>query len=134
MVVVSNGGTLPPLIAAQPNYLISHSPFSVKVDRIWSGCKNPSVYSSHTTLPRFKCQLSQLYLILLIFYILRDIYVLYQRKRIAELDDKILKFEISTILSREIVDAVASVSARRRFIEALAPICGGSPIEQIQYA
>ncbi|KAI3861384.1 hypothetical protein MKW98_000336 [Papaver atlanticum] len=39
--------------------------------------------------------------LLALIHELRDIYVLYQRKRIAELDDKILKFEISTIHSRE---------------------------------
>ncbi|XLS54287.1 hypothetical protein HN51_004042 [Arachis hypogaea] len=33
---------------------------------------------------------------------LRDQYVLYQRKRVGEVDDDRLKFEISTILSREV--------------------------------
>lgn len=33
----------------------------------------------------------------------RDQYVLYQRKRVEEVDDERLKFEISTILSREVI-------------------------------
>lgn len=33
---------MPPLIAAQLNYLVSKSPLSVKVDQIWSGCNNPN--------------------------------------------------------------------------------------------
>lgn len=33
----------------------------------------------------------------------RDQYVLYQRKRVGEVDDDRLKFEISTVLSREVI-------------------------------
>ncbi|XP_068645691.1 uncharacterized protein [Aristolochia californica] len=40
---------LPPLIAAQLEYLIAHSPLSIKVDQIWSGCQN-SLYSDRFTL------------------------------------------------------------------------------------
>ncbi|KAI3863621.1 hypothetical protein MKX03_031672 [Papaver bracteatum] len=151
MAVVSNGGTLPPLMAAQLNYLLTHSPFSVKVDRIWSGCRkgNPQLADRFTLLiplcldyikwdviynaqyplaapdiifaaedesfhPFFvagdgetpKSSLCDWNIkdpskLLALIHELRDIYILYQRKRIAELDDDRLKFEISTIHSRE---------------------------------
>lgn len=37
------------------------------------------------------------------FYCHRDQYMSYQRKRVGEVDDDRLKFEISTILSREVI-------------------------------
>ncbi|KAL3845327.1 hypothetical protein ACJIZ3_002730 [Penstemon smallii] len=40
--------TVPPLIAAQLNYLVSHCPFSVKVEQMWSGCKNPNLLDRFT--------------------------------------------------------------------------------------
>ncbi|XP_057481221.1 uncharacterized protein LOC130768029 isoform X3 [Actinidia eriantha] len=39
--------TVPPLIAAQLNYLLSHSPLPIKVEQMWSGSKN------HGLLDRF---------------------------------------------------------------------------------
>ncbi|OVA06311.1 Brain/reproductive organ-expressed protein [Macleaya cordata] len=150
MAMVADGGTLPPLVAAQLNYLLTHSPLSVKVDRIWSGCKNPHLADRFTLLIPLcldyikwdiiynaQYQLAAPDIIfaaedesfhpffvttgngetpknslcdwnskdpsklLSLIHELRDIYMLYQRKRIAELDDERLKFEISTIHSRE---------------------------------
>ncbi|KAK9755076.1 hypothetical protein RND81_01G000900 [Saponaria officinalis] len=42
-------GGVPPIVAAQINYLLSHSPFSIKVDQMWSGSKN-SVWIDRFTL------------------------------------------------------------------------------------
>lgn len=44
---------LPPLIAAQLNYLVTHSPLSVKVDQIWSGCNPPKLCDRFTLLIPF---------------------------------------------------------------------------------
>ncbi|KAJ1420938.1 BRCA1-A complex subunit BRE [Sesbania bispinosa] len=44
---------------------------------------------------------------------LRDQYVLYQRKRVGEVDDDRLKFEISTILSREGIEMHMSSGAEK---------------------
>lgn len=38
--------------------------------------------------------------LIILFY--RDLYMSYQKKRIGEVDDDRLKFEISTMLSREV--------------------------------
>ncbi|KAG9442578.1 hypothetical protein H6P81_018432 [Aristolochia fimbriata] len=40
---------LPPLVTAQLEYLLAHSPLTVKVDQIWSGCQN-SLYSDRFSL------------------------------------------------------------------------------------
>ncbi|KAG9135168.1 hypothetical protein Leryth_013458 [Lithospermum erythrorhizon] len=43
---------LPRLIAAQMNHLITHSPFTIKVQQVRSGCKNPTVPDRFTlTIP-----------------------------------------------------------------------------------
>ncbi|KAL0351757.1 UNVERIFIED_CONTAM: hypothetical protein Scaly_1564400 [Sesamum calycinum] len=168
--------TVPPLIAAQLNYLISHCPFSVKVcillarnmstmaylyakvhskekmmlqvELMWSGCKNPSLLDRFTLVIPYcldyikwdviynamyplaapdiifgpedesfhpvygsngKSRKSSLAdwnskdpaRLLSLIIELRDAYIAYQRRRIEEVDDDRLKFEISTMLSRE---------------------------------
>ncbi|PIN20705.1 hypothetical protein CDL12_06601 [Handroanthus impetiginosus] len=147
--------TVPPLIAAQLNYLVSHCPFSVKVEQMWSGCKNPSlldrftlvipycldyikwdvVYnamyplaapdiifgpedenfqpfcggtdkSSKNSLTEWNSKDPARLLSLIIE--LRDAYMLYQRRRIGEVDDERLKFEISTMPSREGIEMYLS--------------------------
>ncbi|KAL8088528.1 hypothetical protein AgCh_038346 [Apium graveolens] len=144
--------TIPPLINAQLNYLISHSPFPIKVEQMWSGCTIPYfldrftiaipfcldfirwdvIYNAHnpmtapdiifgpedesfhpyrsmgeeslsksknTTLSgwNFKDPTCLLTLILE----LRDLYMVYQKKRVEEVDDDRLKFEVDTIISKE---------------------------------
>ncbi|KAF8405377.1 hypothetical protein HHK36_010281 [Tetracentron sinense] len=145
--------TLPPLIAAQLNYLLTHSPHSVKVDQIWSGCKNSNLPDRFTLLIPFCLDYIKWDVIynaqyplvapdiifaaeddifhplpftgeaegdvqtpksslcdwnskdpsrlLSLIHELRDLYTSYQRKRVGEVDDDRLKFEISTIISRE---------------------------------
>ncbi|ESW20875.1 hypothetical protein PHAVU_005G022200 [Phaseolus vulgaris] len=51
--------------------------------------------------------------LLTLIQFLRDQYVLYQRKRVEEVDDDRLKFEISTILSREGIEMHMSCSAEK---------------------
>eukprot|EP00268_Persea_americana_P022575 TRINITY_DN22462_c0_g1_i2.p1 TRINITY_DN22462_c0_g1~~TRINITY_DN22462_c0_g1_i2.p1 ORF type:complete len:379 (-),score=75.61 TRINITY_DN22462_c0_g1_i2:687-1823(-) len=145
--------SLPPLIHAQLSHLLTHSPLSIKVDRIWSGCNN-STYSDRFTLlipfcldyikwdviynaqfpmaapdiifspededflpflmasqgeeeiPSTKSSLADWNYkdparLLSLIHELRDIYTSYQRKRVGEIDDARLKFEINTVLSRE---------------------------------
>ncbi|KAK4390795.1 hypothetical protein Sango_2142800 [Sesamum angolense] len=122
--------TVPPLIAAQLNYLISHCPFSVKKsslereydvagDVIYNamyplaapdiifGPEDESfqpVYGSNgksrkSSLADWNSKDPARLLSLIIE--LRDAYIAYQRRRIEEVDDDRLKFEISTMLSRE---------------------------------
>ncbi|XP_010268681.1 PREDICTED: BRCA1-A complex subunit BRE [Nelumbo nucifera] len=144
---------LPPLIASQLNYLLTHSPLPVKVDQIWSGCKNSFLSDRFTLLIPFCLDYIRWDVIynaqfplaapdiifspedenfhplpisgegggevqsprsslrdwnskdpsrlMSLIHELRDVYMSYQRKRVGELDDERLKFEISTILSRE---------------------------------
>ncbi|XP_061366917.1 uncharacterized protein LOC133310052 [Gastrolobium bilobum] len=49
--------------------------------------------------------------LLILVQFLRDQYVLYQRKRVGEVDDDRLKFEISTVLSREGIEMHISSGA-----------------------
>ncbi|KAI3909225.1 hypothetical protein MKW92_045433 [Papaver armeniacum] len=216
MVVVSNGGTLPPLIAAQLNYLITHSPFSVKYLNhrkpyivfhfckfsyfflglelntstgsdilqveivIVELCLQPFSFNLLTTFSfyaffmvlnpiqkespeevRFTVHLldmdinklvhgcpwkhQQIIYLQVVFPIRRRYAPAPYAPRMKLVSSSELKAlfcvkvcvaeylpNLEETLKLRIVDAVASVSARRRFIEALAPICGGSPIEQIQ--
>ncbi|XP_047960849.1 BRISC and BRCA1-A complex member 2-like isoform X3 [Salvia hispanica] len=156
--------TVPPLISAQINYLLSHCPFSVKledemtlqVEQMWSGCKNPNFLDRFTLaipycLDHIKWDVtfnamyplaapdvifgpedegfqpyaggarkssknslanwnsrdpSQLHSLIVE---LRDAYMEYQRRRIGEVDDERVKFEISTMLSREGIEMFMSL-------------------------
>ncbi|WVZ01221.1 hypothetical protein V8G54_027290 [Vigna mungo] len=51
--------------------------------------------------------------LLTLIQFLRDQYVLYQRKRVEEVDDERLKFEISTILSREGIEMYMGSNAEK---------------------
>nr|CAD1830505.1 unnamed protein product [Ananas comosus var. bracteatus] len=140
--------SLPPQIAAQLNYLLSHSPLPFKVDQIWSGCKNGRFSDRFSLLVPFCLDFVKWDVIYNALYpaaapdfvfapdddgfrplgggareegpLLRTAVVAsaigiaetravarrrpraaYQKKRVEELDDARLKFEISTILSRE---------------------------------
>ncbi|KAK9270810.1 hypothetical protein L1049_026396 [Liquidambar formosana] len=145
--------TVPPLIAAQLNYLLTHSPLSIKVDQMWSGGKNHNFLDRFTLLIPFcldyirwdviynaqyplaapdiifgpddenfhpfhvagegegdakspKNSLSDWNnkdpsRLLSLIHELREHYMSYQRKRVGEVDDDRLKFEVSTIISRE---------------------------------
>lgn len=42
----------------------------------------------------------------------RDQYVLYQGKRVGEVDDDRLKFEVSTIVSREVIVMICFFNSR----------------------
>ncbi|KAG6390680.1 hypothetical protein SASPL_148419 [Salvia splendens] len=165
--------TVPPLISAQINYLLSHCPFSVKledemtlqVEQMWSGCKNPNFLdrftlaipycldhikwdvtfnamyplaapdvifgpedegfqpyaggtgkSSKNSLANWNRDPSQLHSLIVE---LRDAYMEYQRRRIGEVDDERVKFEISTMLSREDRVLIMSVSSEFRLFHCL---------------
>ncbi|KAL1542907.1 BRISC and BRCA1-A complex member 2-like isoform X2 [Salvia divinorum] len=148
--------TVPPLISAQINYLIGHCPFSVKVEQMWSGCKNPNLldrftlvipycldhvkwdvifnamyplaapdvifgpedegfqpYASGTGQPSKNSLAnwnsrdpSRLYSLIVE---LRDAYMAFQRRRISEIDDERVKFEFSTMISREGIEMYMSL-------------------------
>ncbi|XP_059278977.1 uncharacterized protein LOC132033120 isoform X1 [Lycium ferocissimum] len=143
---------IPPLIAAQLNYLVTHTPFSVKVENMWPGGKNTGLLDRFTLVIPFCLDYikwdviynavyplaapdiifgpedenfrpyhalgdasdskslknpltvwnsrdpTRLYSLVLQ---LRELYKAYQKKRVEEVDDDRLKFEISTMLSRE---------------------------------
>ncbi|XP_021846587.2 uncharacterized protein [Spinacia oleracea] len=141
---------VPPIFAAQLNYLLSHSPFSIKVEQMWSGSKNypwndrftllipfcldfikwdiiynvesplsppdimfgaeddkfiPFVLSSDPskspmhTLSNWNSKDPSRLLSLILQ--LRELYSAYQGKCVGGVDDERVKFEISTMLSRE---------------------------------
>lgn len=137
---------IPPLITAQLNYLLTHCPYSIKVEQMWSGCKNaalldhftlvipfcldyirwdviynavyplaqpdvifgpedehfrpyPSVADAKNAFTEWNSRDPSKLLALILE--LRDLYREYQRKLVGEVDDDRLKFEISTMLSRE---------------------------------
>lgn len=149
----------PPVIAAQINYLLSHSPLSIKIDQMWAGCKYSGLLDRFSLLIPFcldfikwdviynaQCPLAAPDVIfgpedenfhpfcvtgdegdfklsknslsdwnskdpsglLTLIHELRDLYLSYQKKRIGEVDDDRLKFEISTIVSREGIEMYMS--------------------------
>ncbi|CAI9763799.1 unnamed protein product [Fraxinus pennsylvanica] len=151
--------TVPPLIAAQLNDLISHSSFPIKVEQMWSGCKNPSLLDRFTLVIPFCLDYIKWDVIynaiyplaapdiifgpedesfspyngvneavdsksskncladwnskdpsrlLRLIIELRDAYTTYQKKRVGEVDDDRLKFELSTMLSREGIEMCTS--------------------------
>ncbi|KAL2503976.1 Brain/reproductive organ-expressed protein [Abeliophyllum distichum] len=151
--------TVPPLIAAQLNYLLSHSPFPIKVEQMWSGCKNPRLLDRFTLVIPFCLDYIKWDVIynavyplaapdiifgpedetfrpyngyneagdsksskncladwnskdpsrlLRLIIELRDAYTTYQKKRVGEVDDDRLKFELSTMLSREGIEMCTS--------------------------
>ncbi|XP_058219182.1 uncharacterized protein LOC131329824 [Rhododendron vialii] len=144
--------TVPPLIYAQLNYLLTHSPLPIKVEQMWSGSKNHSLLDRFTLLIPFcldyikwdviynalypltapdiifgpedesfrpfpvsgeegdmkspKNSLSDWNCkdptrLLSLILELRDLYMTYQRKRVGDVDDERVKFELSTIFPRE---------------------------------
>ncbi|KAL3617972.1 hypothetical protein CASFOL_038293 [Castilleja foliolosa] len=140
--------TVPPLISAQISYLTAHCPFPVKVEKMWSGSKIPSLLDRFTLVIPFcldfirwdviynamyplaapdiifgpEDEMFQPYSggtgkssknsltdwnskdpsrLLSLVIELRNEYMAYQRKRIGEVDDERLKFEVSTMLPRE---------------------------------
>lgn len=164
---MANDG-VPPLFAAQLNYLLSHSPFPIKVDQMWSGSKNEPWLDRFTLLIPFclnyirwdviynvqsplcapdvifgldderfppfllsgdggfggdptKSPLQILSnwnsrdpsRLLSLILQLRELYSAYQRKRVGEVDDDRLKFEISTIFIREGIEMSLSTGAEK---------------------
>lgn len=144
--------TVPPLIYAQLNYLLTHSPLPIKVEQMWSGSKNQGLLDRFTLLIPFcldyikwdviynalyplmapdiifgpedesfrpfpvsgeegdlkspKNSLSDWNCkdptrLLSLILELRDLYMTYQRKRVGDVDDERVKFELSTIFPRE---------------------------------
>ncbi|CAH9080854.1 unnamed protein product [Cuscuta epithymum] len=143
--------TVPPLIAAQLNYLISNCPFPIKVEQMWAGGKSPGMcaldrftlaipfcldyikwdviynavyplmppdvifgpedvnfrpYHSPGDAGERKNALTDWNnkdpsRLLSLILELRELYMAYHRKRVAEVDDERLKFEFSTMLPRE---------------------------------
>lgn len=155
---------VPPIIAAQLNYLLSHSPFPIRVEQMWSGSKNEAWLDRFTLLipfcldyikwdvmfnvqsplsapdvifapddenfPPFLLSCggdhtkSPLHILnnwnsrdpsrLLSFILqLREFYSAYQRKRVGEVDDERVKFEINTMLAREGIEMSLSSSAEK---------------------
>ncbi|XP_048331107.1 uncharacterized protein LOC107420408 [Ziziphus jujuba] len=147
---------VPPLIAAQLNYLLNHFPLPVKIEQMWSGSKNyPGILDRFTLVVPYCLDFLKWDLIydaelpmcapdiifgaedetfhqfvarggvdgegnskspknclsdwnnkdpmrlMVLVQQLRDLYMSYQRRRVGEVDDDRLKFEISTIVSRE---------------------------------
>ncbi|CAA6663209.1 unnamed protein product [Spirodela intermedia] len=157
--------SLPPLIAAQLNYLLAHSSLPVKVEQIWSGCKNAQYSDRFTLLVPFcldhikeiiynayypsaapdvvfpsededfhplpfleddeggeaRADKSSLCnwdgkdpsRLLALIHEMRYLYIHHQRRRVGELDDPRLKFEINTVLSREGIE-VCRISGTER--------------------
>lgn len=144
--------TVPPLIYAQLNYLLTHSPIPIKVEQMWSGSKNHALLDRFTlvipfcldsikwdviynalypltapdiifgpedesfhpfpmsgdegdlkspknSLSDWNCKDPTRLLSLILE--LRELYMTYQRKRVGDVDDERVKFELSTILPRE---------------------------------
>ncbi|KAJ0086446.1 hypothetical protein Patl1_09541 [Pistacia atlantica] len=140
----------PSFISAQLHYLVNHSPQTIKVEQVWSGCKYSGSLDRFTLLIPYcldtikwdviynadfplaapdvifgpedeefhpfhdtsadvtatKNSLSDWNnkdptRLLALIQELRDQYMSYQRKRVGEVDDDRLKFEYSTMLSRE---------------------------------
>lgn len=157
---------LPPPIKAQLSHLLANSSLSVKLDQVWSGCKDP-VFSDHFTLLVPFCldyiKWDVMYnalspaaapdivfppedgdfnplldiiqrgkegeksclldwssrdptKLLALVHEIRDLYKDYQRKRVEQLHDERLKFETSTILSREGIE-VCMISGSDRLGE-----------------
>lgn len=143
---------VPPLIAVQLNYLVTHSPFSVQVENMCSGGKNTGWFDRFTLVIPFCLDYIKWDVIYNAVYPLaapdvifgaedetfrpyhavsnasdskslknpltdwnnrdptslftlvlqlRELYKAYQKKRVEQVDDDRLKFEISTMLSRE---------------------------------
>lgn len=144
--------TVPPLIGAQLNYLVTHSPLPIKVEQMWSGSKHNGLLDRFTLAIPFcldyirwdviynaLCPLAAPDIIfgpedegfrpyppvseegdlkspknglsdwnckdptrlLSLILELRELYMTYQKKRVGEVDDERVKFEISTIVPRE---------------------------------
>ncbi|KAL4575485.1 hypothetical protein LXL04_022330 [Taraxacum kok-saghyz] len=151
--------SMPPVIYAQLNYLLTHSPYSIKVEQMWSGSKNPGFLDRFTlTIPfcldYIKCQYTisrdviynaQFPLLapdiifgpedenfrpyhgdgdvknslsdwnfkdptrlLSLILELRNSYMAYQKKRVGDVNDDRLKFEINTIYSQEGIEMYMS--------------------------
>ncbi|PON70720.1 Brain/reproductive organ-expressed protein [Parasponia andersonii] len=150
-----SGENVPPLIAAQLNYLINHFPLTVKIEQMWSGSKYypgtldrftlaipycldflrwdviydaESPFSAPDVIFGVEDERFPPFLLMggegggflkspkncfsdwnskdptrLMFLVqqLRDQYKSYQNRRVGEVDDDRLKFEISTIIHRE---------------------------------
>ncbi|KAL5557878.1 hypothetical protein UlMin_034089 [Ulmus minor] len=158
---------VPPLIAAQLNYLISHFPLTVKIEHMWSGGKHyPQILDRFTLLIPYcldflkwdivfdaespfsapdvifgaedesfhpfletggeaegelnslkNCLSDWNYKdpkrLMLLVQLLRDQYTSYQRRRVGEVDDDRLKFELSTALSREGIEMQMSSNVEK---------------------
>ncbi|XP_059636664.1 uncharacterized protein LOC132278794 isoform X2 [Cornus florida] len=151
--------TVPPLIGAQLNYLLTHSPVSIKVEQMWSGSKHHGLLDRFTLLIPFcldfikwdviyngqypllapdiifgpddetfrpfhsageegdlkspKSSLSDWNnkdhtRLLSLILELRELYMAYQRKRVGDVDDDRLKFELSTMVSRKGIEMCMS--------------------------
>ncbi|XP_024985553.1 BRISC and BRCA1-A complex member 2 [Cynara cardunculus var. scolymus] len=149
--------SMPPIVYTQLNYLLTHSPHSIKVEQIWSGSKNPGLLDRFTlaipfcldyikwdviynaqfpllapdivfgpedenfrpypaggegdlkpknSLSDWNCKDPTRLLSLILE--LRSLYMAYQKKRVGEVDDERLKFEINTIYSREGIEMYMS--------------------------
>ncbi|XP_023765817.2 uncharacterized protein LOC111914274 [Lactuca sativa] len=149
--------SMPPIIYAQLNYLLTHSPHSIKVEQMWSGSKNPGFLDRFTLAIPFcldyikwdviynaqfpllapdiifgpedesfrpyhaggegdlkpKNSLSDWNCkdptkLLSLIHELRNLYMAYQKKRVGNVDDERLKFEINTIYSQEGIEMYMS--------------------------
>uniref|UniRef100_A0A7N0SVG9 BRISC and BRCA1-A complex member 2 n=1 Tax=Kalanchoe fedtschenkoi TaxID=63787 RepID=A0A7N0SVG9_KALFE len=158
---MTSSEVLPPLIAAQLNHLLVHSPFPVKVEKLWSASKTRNLLDRFTLILPFcldfmrcwgryiQCKCSnaapgvifgpdddsfspflmepdssgnnklvmsslvdwnyrESFRLLNLILGLREQYVAYQRKRVGEVEDERIKFEISTILHRKGIEMMVT--------------------------
>ncbi|CAM8936645.1 unnamed protein product [Rhodiola kirilowii] len=165
---------LPPLIAAQLNHLLVHSPFPVKVEKLWSGSKKRNLLDRFTILVPFclehlkwdvmydvnapmvapdvifgsdddsfcpflmepdargnnKLVMSSLvdwnyresFRLLNLVLELREQYAAYQRKRVGEVEDERIKFEISTISHREGIEMMVTGAEKPEEVKFAVPL------------
>ncbi|KAM7517272.1 hypothetical protein LguiA_006855 [Lonicera macranthoides] len=153
--------SVPPLINAQLNYLLTHSPLSIKVEQMWSGSRDPGLLDRFTLVIPFCLDFIKWDVIynaqyplvppdvifgpddenfrpfhgageqgdpksmknslsdwnskdptrlLSLILELRNLYMAYHRKRVGEVDDDRLKFEISTVISKEGIEMLVSTA------------------------
>jgi BRCA1-A complex subunit BRE len=152
--------TVPPLINAQLNYLLLNSPYSIKVEQMWSGARDSGLFDRFTLVIPFCLESIKWDVIynaqypllapdivfgpddegfhpyhgtaegeqklkknsladwdsrdptrlLTLILELRDFYMAHHKKRVGEVEDDRLKFEISTVVSKEGIEMLMSTT------------------------
>ncbi|CAM8939234.1 unnamed protein product [Rhodiola kirilowii] len=153
---------LPPLIAAQLNHLLVHSPFPVKVEKLWSGSKKRNLLDRFTILVPFCLEHlkwdvmynvnapmvapdvifgsdddsfcpflmepdargnNKLVMSSLVDWNYRESFrLLNLRKRVGEVEDERIKFEISTISHREGIEMMVTGAEKPEEVKFAVPL------------